>query len=414
VTKSEDLRRVEKVRVMKQGEYAGILTRTERGAEFIYDEDFRQKCIRDASRGVACTLSPLTARYPITGVNLHPFFAGLLPEGIRLKALKSSLKTSEDDLFTMLLALGEESIGDVCVEDSKGNVDQERFSPVTLESADFTELLDQSIAPSLVRAAADIGVPGVMPKLSASMITFPVRVKNKKNEYILKLQPREYPKLIENEYIFMNMAKACGLPTADVAIVQDSKGQSGLLVTRFDRYYDKTTKSIKKIHQEDACQILGVYPHDKYRVTIKDICEGVAHFATAPIVEIKKIIELYLFSYIIGNGDLHGKNISLLENPSTGAFELSPCYDLLSTIPYGDRRMAVPMVGRDDKFRMSDFITIANQFEIPEKAIRTSIKRMIDKITPWMSRISEIGLDDKAHTFLVRTMSERIEGLQRG
>jgi|LakMenEpi03Aug12_release.lakeMendotaPanAssembly.Ray.scaffolds.fasta_scaffold318004_2 serine/threonine-protein kinase HipA len=91
----------------------------------------------NASRGVACTLPPVSSRYPVTGVNLHPFFAGLLPEGIRLKALKNSLKTSEDNLFAMLLALGEESIGDVYVESSHSGELDERFSPVALELADF-------------------------------------------------------------------------------------------------------------------------------------------------------------------------------------------------------------------------------------------------------------------------------------
>lgn len=397
---------------MKNEECAGVLTRTGRGAEFIYDEDYRQRSIDSATRGIACTLPPISSHYPITGVNLHPFFAGLLPEGIRLKALKSSLKTSEDDLFTMLLALGEESIGDVYVECSESDIDEQKISPVTLETADFTELLEKSIAPSYVRDAADIGVPGVMPKLSASMITFPVKVKDKKKEYILKLQPQEYPKLIENEHFFMSMAKACGITTAEVKIVRDSKGQSGLLVTRFDRHYDTTTKRVRKLHQEDGCQILGVYPHDKYRLTIKDICEGVARYATAPIIEIKKIIDLYLFSYIIGNGDLHAKNISLLESPLGKTFELSPCYDLLSTLPYGDRRMAVPMMGRDDKFRLSDFISFGGQFDIPERAIKGSAQKMIKKMAPWIDRISEIGLENKAITFLLRSMTERIEGLK--
>jgi serine/threonine-protein kinase HipA len=114
----------------------------------------------------------------------------------------------------------------------------------------------------------------VMPKLSASMITFPVKLKEKRKAYLLKLQPQEYPKLIENEYMFMRVAKACGLTTADVAMVGDSKGQKGLLVTRFARHYDKTAKTIRKLHQEDGCQILGAYPYDKYRLSIRNPGEG--------------------------------------------------------------------------------------------------------------------------------------------
>ena len=43
---------------------------------------------------------------------------------------------------------------------------------------------------------------------------------------------------------------------------------------------------------------------------------------------------------LIGNGDAHGKNFSLLHQPS-GALTLAPLYDLLSTLHYGDDRLAM-------------------------------------------------------------------------
>jgi|688.fasta_scaffold318004_4 hypothetical protein len=51
-------------------------------------------------------------------------------------------------------------------------------------------------------------------------------------------------------------------------------------------------------------------------------------------------------------------------------------------------------------------------FEIPEKAIKRSAQKIVDNMKPWINRIPEIGFDDKANAFLVRTMCERIEGLQ--
>ena len=46
---------------------------------------------------------------------IHPFFAGLLPEGVRLRALVRRVKTSEDDLLSLLVAAGADCIGDVAV-----------------------------------------------------------------------------------------------------------------------------------------------------------------------------------------------------------------------------------------------------------------------------------------------------------
>jgi serine/threonine-protein kinase HipA len=396
---------------MKSGEAAGVLTRTQHGAEFAYDEAYRARCLSKQSIGVACTLSPYSAKHTVTGVNVHPFFAGLLPEGLRLKTLRNSLKTSEDDLFTMLIAIGEESIGDVFVTPIDTSLPQERRSPISLEHADFYALLEESIHPSLKKDAVDIGVPGVMPKLSASMITFPVRVKERRKEYILKLQPKEYPRLIQNEAFFMGVAKACGLTTAEVKIVEDSKGQAGLLVTRFDRVYNRDTKTFTRLHQEDACQLIGAYPHDKYRLPAKKICEAIATFSAAPIIDIKKFIDLYIFSYLIGNGDLHAKNVSLLAQRDSELLAISPCYDIVSTVPYGDKRMAVPLGGRDDNFSRVDFVSFATQFSIPAKAIDASITKMLSKLRPWVARIDEVGFDAKTAAFLARTIQERIDKL---
>ena len=406
-------RSIESVIVMKNGERVGTLSRTTHGAEFVYDETFRAKCLENGSIGVACTLSPYSNKHSITGINLHPFFAGLLPEGLRLKALRNSLKTSEDDLFTMLVALGEESVGDVYVV--SGYEDTQKAPPqVTLEDVDFHALLEKSINPVLQRGAVDIGVSGVMPKLSASMITFPIRIKERRKQYILKLQPQGYPKLIENEAFFMAMAKACGLTTAEVKVVNDSKGQCGLLVTRFDRVYSKDNKTFQRLHQEDACQLIGAYPHDKYRLPAKKIGEAIAKFSAAPIIDLKNLLDLYIFSYIIGNGDLHAKNVSLLAHPQTGTLALSPCYDILSTVPYGDLRMALSLGGRDDNFTIGDFVTFAKQFSIPAKAVEMSISKMVKKATPWADRLGEIGFEPKIEKHLRKTLLERLSKLDKG
>ena len=59
------------------------------------------------------------------------------------------------------------------------------------------------------------------------------------------------------------------------------------------------------------------------------------------------------YSYLIGNGDLHARNVSLLVQPN-GRIVLAPAYDLLSTVPYGDRRLALKVEGRDDNVKRRD------------------------------------------------------------
>ena len=55
---------------------------------------------------------------------------------------------------------------------------------------------------------------------------------------------------------------------------------------------------------------------------------------------------------LIGNGDAHGKNFSLLHDPS-GALQLAPFYDLMSTVTYGDDQLAMYV----DDVRRTDRVT---------------------------------------------------------
>ncbi len=408
--KLEDFRSRETISVLKSGIFAGTLSRTTHGARFTYDERFRSEALTQHHYGLAFSLSPKQPVFEITGNNLHPFFAGLLPEGLRLKALRQSLKTSDDDLFTMLAALGSNSIGDVYAEpdySQEESPEEMNFASSSWEEVSFLELFEESIrSPDFRMREIDTGVPGVIPKISASMVSFPIRIKKKNREYILKLGTDEHPQLVRNEYFFMQMAGACGFFTAGTTLVRDRDGRDGLLVERFDREFEKEKRMFRRLHQEDACQFLGRYPQDKYRLSLREIAEGIAKFSMSPIIEIRRLIELYVFSYLIGNGDLHAKNVSLLED-TRGRIRLSPVYDMVSTLPYGDRKMAIKLGAKDDNFRLKDILDFGRQNKLPERAVQASIEKLIRGATQVISRVREIGLSEKQSADLERTFAER-------
>ena len=58
-------------------------------------------------------------------------------------------------------------------------------------------------------------------------------------------------------------------------------------------------------------------------------------------------------SVLIGNGDAHAKNLSLLHEAS-GALTLAPLYDLMCTLHYGDDRLAMYI----DDVRRTNRVTI--------------------------------------------------------
>ena len=57
--------------------------------------------------------------------------------------------------------------------------------------------------------ADPVGLAGVQPKVSAAMLSAPIRTRS--GPAILKLNPVQYPLIVENERFFMTMAGACGL-----------------------------------------------------------------------------------------------------------------------------------------------------------------------------------------------------------
>ena len=107
----ERLRVVELADVYKAGQRAATLRRTADGVEFRYLADW----IDGEQAPVATTLPVGPAPIVRPGGALPSYFAGLLPEGRRLGALRRAVKTSADDELSLLLAVGADAIGDVQV-----------------------------------------------------------------------------------------------------------------------------------------------------------------------------------------------------------------------------------------------------------------------------------------------------------
>ncbi|MGA9522995.1 MAG: HipA domain-containing protein [Myxococcaceae bacterium] len=247
-------------------------------------------------------------------------------------------------------------------------------------------------------------------KVSASMISFPVQIAQRREAHILKLNPPDKPRLIENEAFFMVMARACGLEVARTRIVRDRENNPGLLVTRFDRSWMKEEKRLVRLHQEDACQFLNRYPADKYRISCREIAEGLSVCA-APIAERARFIRLIAFSYLIANGDLHAKNVSVAALGPGRSLKLSPAYDLLSSLPYGDRRMALKVEGRDDNLAGRYFLPFGERVGVKAAAVRKILEDLHARSEPWLERVPEIGLDERRTADLMRVMRKRREEL---
>jgi serine/threonine-protein kinase HipA len=352
---------------------------------------------------------PYTAEPVVqVGDNVHPFFANLLPEGARLALLLESVRVAKDDFLGLLLEVGWDAVGDVAVVPHGTPAGKPAALP---EPKPISELsLWEAFYAGTRPGAMDSGIPGVQEKLSDATVVFGARGAGRPAS-ILKLSPKRYPNIVQNEEFFLRMAADCGLKTARGELVHDREGECGLLVSRFDRRKAGRT-GIEKLHQEDACQLLATMPANKYHVSLRDVAEELARACTAPIPEIAALLRLYAFSFLIANADLHAKNISLLwEN---GLVRLSPAYDLLSTAPYPklDRHMALKMDGKDLSFAVQDFSRFGKRFGIPEAAVLDDLRRLCARSEPWLDRLDEIGFDAETAEKLHREIAARRAALK--
>ena len=106
-----DPRAVAHLHVHKDGRCAATLTRTDAGVEFRYEETY----LADGGCAIATSLPPTDEPLVTPGRSVPPYFAGLLPEGRRLSALRRGLKISAEDELSLLAAVGDDPVGDVTV-----------------------------------------------------------------------------------------------------------------------------------------------------------------------------------------------------------------------------------------------------------------------------------------------------------
>jgi serine/threonine-protein kinase HipA len=345
--------------VYKAGVLAARLERHEGGTKFSYLPAY----LAAGGPAVASSL-PLTAKPVLSAAGAAPpYFTGLLPEGRRLNALRRSVKTSVDDELSLLIVAGANPVGDVQIVGHGEPLDPDEHA-VELNPkvpVDFDALLGDS---GLIDPVA---LAGVQDKLSAGMISMPVASAGRR--YILKLNAPEFPHVVENELVMFRYAARLRIPLSRVRLIRDVGGRPGLLVERFDRIPlpGGAHGAVQRLAVEDGAQVLGLYPADKYNVGYGQVCRALAEYCAAPLPALRNLAIQAAFAWLSGNGDLHAKNVSMVQQPS-GEWSIAPVYDIPSTVVYGDKTLALTLDGKRTGISRKHFLGWAAGLGLTERA----------------------------------------------
>lgn len=224
-----------------------------------------------------------------------------------------------------------------------------------------------------------ITVPGVQPKLSLGFMKDVLQNENKGRltvvgalggNYILKPQNKTFPEMPENEHLTMKMAEIFGISIVPSSLIRLKSGELSYITKRIDR-----KENGEKIHMQDMFQITEAF--DKYRSSLEKIAKAISEYSSNTLLDILRFYEVILFSYITGNNDMHLKNFSLIRNNED--WEFSPAYDLLNVhlhLPEDKEETALTLAGKKSRLTKKDFIQLGLKFNLSEKQISNSFKRL--------------------------------------
>lgn len=292
---------------------------------------------------------------PFTQKECRGFFGGILPEENNRKVIARILGISDKNDFAMLEQIGGECAGAISFLPSDEVIPE--------GDNRYRELADDALARilrELPRRPLMAGEDGIRLSLAGAQDKIAVRLDDGRisiprgsapSSHVLKPAIDTYEGVVFNEAFCMALARACGLNAAPVEIgkVEDI---DYLLAERYDRISGEDG-SIRRLHQEDFCQALGIPSEIKYQSeggpSLATCFALIREASTAPALDLIALLDAVIFNLLIGNHDAHAKNFSLLYMPDRSV-RLAPLYDLVSTVFYPELtdRMAM-RIGKQPK-----------------------------------------------------------------
>ncbi len=361
---------------------------------FAFNEAYVQNADRPTlSLSFKDDLGGLITRIRPTQRVVPPFFSNLLPEGSMRRYLAERAGVNQQREFFLLWVLGLDLPGALSIHPAAG----EALPPVA------DKALPENAKPNALR----FSLAGVQLKFSAlenagkgGGLTIPA--KGVGGSWIVKLPSQQFAGVPENEFSMMTIAGMIGMEVPVINLIDldaiagvpegigELNGQA-LAVRRFDRTTDGP------VHTEDFAQILGVFPDDKYkRASYANIARVIG--TEAGDAGATEFIRRLVFSALIGNGDMHLKNWSLVY-PDRRSAALSPAYDLVSTIPYmkGEDTAALnySRTKKMAEFDADELRHLAAKALLPEKLVVNTAAEIVQRFRQtWQAEKGHLPLAD--------------------
>ncbi|MHB8827092.1 MAG: HipA domain-containing protein [Acidimicrobiales bacterium] len=383
---------------------AGVLSRDSRAQlHFVYDDAYR-----DGATATALSISmPLAVReHPHRVVS--PWLWGLLPDN---DAVLSRWARHFQVSVTSAFSLHGTPIGEDCAGAARFVV-PDRLADVLSRDARVQHLSDEEVGERLAELRRDttswlgrgfdgrFSLAGAQAKMALAWHDgrWGLAGGSTPTTHILKPAVIGLDDHDLNEHLCLSAARRAGLAAARSAIRRFAD-ESAIVVERYDR--DRAGVNVTRIHQEDACQALGVSPRAKYQAeggpSASDIASLISR-AWTPVNAQRdrdRFLDALIWNWIIAGTDAHAKNFSFLLD--AGDVRLAPLYDVASALPYGvhERKLRFVMKIGDDYdvyTRRDPWPDVARSFGVAYEHVRPRVQRLLE-VAPDALREATLGED---------------------
>jgi serine/threonine-protein kinase HipA len=477
--------------VLLDGREAGKVTRKKGKLSFNYADSWRS-----APNTFPLSLSMPLAGKEHGHTAIEPFIWGLLPDNDDvLSRWGRKFQVSPRSAFDLIAQVGEDCAGTVQFvrsENLEQAFDADLPEPHWLSEAEVASRLrtvrSDASAGRLPGDRGQFSLAGAQPKTSLLYYRnrWGVTSGRTPTTHILKPASVDLDGYAENEHLCLQLATALGLNTTK-SKVQYFEDVPTIVVERYDRLVIadaaadrksfaenlvlqaaalKTsgkpsaevearkieleaaedfilanqlaemakTVFVGRTHQEDFCQVLKIYPTQKYQNQggpgPKEIVEAIRTNASSygRAGENKKMhaidgdvwifVSALVFNWIIGGTDAHAKNYSVLIGRG-GMVRLAPLYDISSIFPYPnlvapEKAKLAMKVGDDYRLRhisLSDWRKLARNVRVDEDVLIDGLRAMASKLPDRLSDVVKIvrdsGLNHKVIDTLAVVLPER-------
>lgn len=347
---------------------------------------------------------------------------GLLPEGPMRDVIAGNRGLVSSDTWAMIASLGRDVAGACTIIDpDRPAGDREPHVepyPTLGHVAAAVDALPE--APLGVLEDSELSLAGMQDKLllvrTDAGCGWGRPVGGYPSTHILKVDPPR-PALrgvVEQEAAALAVAQRAGLTNISPTIVHHDDS-AWLVVERYDRTVDRTGR-VTRIHQEDLAQAAGVDTRRNGRRAKYEAHGGPGLLAAARLLrdgaqdvdrQLSQLVGAMVFTVLVGNGDAHAKNVSLLLDPA-GEVQLAPLYDTVPTMlfPTLTVRCAMMVGGVHDNLERVDRRALVREVEGRH---RWGIidDRAVSLVDDWVDRVVQATVDDQVGGY-VRRAADRL------